>query len=265
MQAKAILHLADLHLGAPPPAKLREIAPDLADRFAASRDQLLVRLARWITTPPFSRGACVGGRGSFRSSCPAARSLWTRSTGRLPPFRLRGSPSSLFRETMMNTAIPKGCFGSGNGPDLWSPTPRLRKSIVCRQGSYSPGRWLFFRHVTRQGEATPGQLVDYHFGSGRLHLSCAFACHFGRPRLSSQRIGGERADIPGAAGSCCPERLSLLGPGTHPPVRTVAERTDDSCLSGAAGGTDTTRCRHRPTDAVDRGPGSGLGWGSGSG
>ncbi len=51
MNRQSILHLADLHLGAPPPEILRQVNPQLAQQVKSSRDTLLDRIADWVCSP----------------------------------------------------------------------------------------------------------------------------------------------------------------------------------------------------------------------
>jgi DNA repair exonuclease SbcCD nuclease subunit len=159
MQAKAILHLADLHLGAPPPAKLREIAPDLADRFAASRDQLLVRLARWITTPPSPVGLVLVAGDLFDHHAPPPelvdavnRAIATIQAAGIPVITVPGNHDEY--------SYPQGVFRQRKWAGPLVTNPKVEEVYRLPAGELFTRPVAVFSACYQAGQATPGQLVD---------------------------------------------------------------------------------------------------------
>lgn len=65
-----ILHLADLHLGAPVTHSVRELYPSISSKLAESRDSLPTRLANWIESSLSQVGLVVIAGDLFHSHAP---------------------------------------------------------------------------------------------------------------------------------------------------------------------------------------------------
>jgi len=171
-----ILHLADLHLGAPVSARLQSLNPSLHEAFQRSRGGLLGRLAAWIADPLNRVGLVLIAGDLFHSYRPDeslaadVRTALAQIAAVVPVITVPGNHDEYsYADCVYRQGRWPGILVTGTEPaEVWrSEWPEAGSlsvwSAAYVAGSVPPGSQLKFPPVSSPGVAMAHATLSDHF------------------------------------------------------------------------------------------------------
>ncbi|MCS7237935.1 MAG: DNA repair exonuclease [Thermoguttaceae bacterium] len=159
MKRNAILHLADLHLGAPVFSGLRNAFPDIAERLQTARDRLLGRLADWILDPDCPVGLLLLAGDLFDHHAPRPE-LEDQAIQDLSRIIAAGVKVVTVPGNHDELAYPNSVYRRRSWPGVLVQNREPRPILELEAGSLFTQKLVIVSASFHRGLNQPGEVLD---------------------------------------------------------------------------------------------------------